>query len=186
VLVGDDEHADSLTVIAPGGATGTLPTAGQPGGVADAGGSLAAVVAVGERRVALYDVVAGRKVGETTGGVGPTHVVAEGDLIYVADTQGDAILVYRSRPRFTFLDRANVPGTPLGLALDPRRRELWVTLTETNQLLRMELTANAPRPVAIYPTLRQPNSVAVDQRSGRVFVGAAGGRELQVIGAGRR
>ncbi|MDQ3934847.1 MAG: YncE family protein, partial [Actinomycetota bacterium] len=153
-----------------------------PGGVAAAGGALVAVVGVRARRVALYDAVAGRKLGEASGGVGPTHAVAAGGLVYVADTEGDAILVYRLRPQFEFLDRANLPGAPYGLAIDRRRGRLWVTLTERNELIRFELTRHAPRRVASYPAVRQPNSVAVDERSGRVFVAGRGGQELQILG----
>ena len=177
-----NEHADSLTVLERGRAARTLGAPRQPGGVAAAGGPLAAVVGVRARRIALYDVVSGRELGEATAGVGPTHVVAAGGLVYVADTEGDAILVYRLRPRFEFLDRANLPGAPYGLALDRRRGRLWVTLTERNEVVRYELTEHAPRRVASYPTVRQPNSVAVDERTGRVYVASRAGSELQILG----
>ena len=177
-----NEHADTVTILQPGGAQRTLRAPRQPGGVAAAGGPLAAVVGVRARRVALYDVMAGRKLGEATAGGGATHVAAAGGLVYVADTEGDAILVYRLRPKFEFLDRANLPGAPYGLALDRRRGRLWVTLTERNEVIRYELTEHAPRRVASYPTVRQPNSVAVDERSGRVYIASRTGSELQILG----
>ena len=181
VLVAN-EHADTVTIVEHGRAGRTLGAPRQPGGVAAAGGPLAAVVGVRARRIALYDVVAGRKLGEATAGVGATHVVAAGGLVYVADTEGDAILVYRVRPKLAFLDRANLPGAPYGLALDRRRGRLWVTLTERNEVIRYELTHHAPRRVASYPTVHQPNSVAVDERTGRVYVASRTGSELQILG----
>ena len=65
--------------------------------------------------------------------------------------------------------RVSMPGSPYGLAIDHRRHRLFVTQTARNQLT--ELTAEGrPHVVARYPTPRQPNSVAVDERSGRVAV----------------
>jgi DNA-binding beta-propeller fold protein YncE len=182
ILVGN-ENADTVTIIERDGAMHTLDAPQGPGGVAAVeGSSLVAVVGVRERRIALYDVAARRQAGEAEGGVGPTHAVATDGHVYVADTEGDAILKYRLRPEFGFLDRANVPGAPYGLALDRRRDHLWVTLTERNELVLFELTATAPKEVARFPTVRQPNSVAVDERSGRVYVAGRGGSELQIVG----
>jgi hypothetical protein len=181
VLVAD-ERGDEVTIVHRGRVVRRLRDPGQPGGAAAAGGPLVAVVSVRSRRVSLYDVVTGKRVGEAPAGVGPTHAVAARGLVYVADTQGDAILVYRLRPRFEFLDRANLPGAPYGLALDRRRGRLWVTLTQLDRVVRYELTTHAPRRVASYPTVRQPNSVAVDERTGRVYVASRAGAELQILG----
>ena len=106
-------------------------------------------------------------------GAGPSHVVADEGRFYVADTGGDALLVYEAEgpdgePRL--LDRVNVPDSPYGLALDERRDELWVTRTGANEVDRLELGDGAPKVVASFPTVRQPNSVGVDRRSGRVVV----------------
>jgi DNA-binding beta-propeller fold protein YncE len=176
-----NEGDDTVTILERGRARATLEAPKGPGGVA-AAGTLAAVVGVRARRIALYDLVAERKLAEETGGVGPTHVVADEARAYVADTEGDAILVYRLRPEFGFLDRANLAGSPYGLALDRRRGLLWVTLTATNELVRLELNGGAPRRGATFPTIRQPNSVVVDERTGRVYVAGRDGSELQILG----
>jgi DNA-binding beta-propeller fold protein YncE len=181
-IVVANEHDDSLSVAERGRVVRALDAPRQPGGVAAAGGSLAVVVGVRARRVALFDVIAARKLGEATAGVGATHVVAAGGFAYVADTEGDAILVYRLRPKLEFLDRANLPGAPYGMALDRRRRRLWITLTERNEVVRYDLTHHAPRRIASYPTVRQPNSVAVNETSGRVYVASRTGSELQILG----
>jgi DNA-binding beta-propeller fold protein YncE len=181
VLV-SNEDAASVTIVRPRGARRTLPAPSGPGGVAAAGGPLVAVVGVRDRRVALYDVRRARKLGEASGGVGPTHAAAARGLLYVVDTDGDAILVYRLRPRFEFLDRQDLPGAPYGIAVDRRRGRLWVTTTARDEVVRFDLTEHAPRRVASYPTVRQPNSVAVDERTGRVFVASRSGSEIQILG----
>ena len=111
----------------------------------------------------------GRRIDSAPAGVGPTHAVADVNRLFVADTAGGAVLVYRIRPDLALTRRVSMPGSPYGLAIDHRRHRLFVTQTARNQLT--ELTAEGrPHVVARYPTPRQPNSVAVDERSGRVAV----------------
>lgn len=62
--------------------------------------------------------------------------------------------------------RTQLSGRPYGIALDASRRRYWVTLTARNEVA--ELTDH--RLLRRLPTVRQPNSVTVDPRSGRVFV----------------
>jgi DNA-binding beta-propeller fold protein YncE len=179
-----NERADTVTIVEDGRAARTLEAPPGPGGVAAAGGDLFAVVGVGARRLALYDAGVGRQVGEAPAGVGSTHVVASAGLAYVADTEGDAILVYRLRPRLELADRVELPGAPYGIALDRRRRRLWVTLTGRNELIRLDLAAGGPRREASFPTLRQPNSVTVDERTGSVYVAGRVGSQLQILDGG--
>ena len=40
-------------------------------------------------------------------------------------------------------------------------------------------------PAATWPTVRQPNDVAVDEATGRVFVASTAGDQLQLIDPGR-
>jgi hypothetical protein len=56
-----------------------------------------------------------------------------------------------------------------------------VTETATNRLAEYDVSGVAPRPVATYPTVRQPNSVAVDPRIGRVYVTGAAGGQVQML-----
>ena len=66
-----------------------------------------------------------------------------------------------------------LPGGPYGVALDPLRRRLWVTLPALNQLV--ELPAHGrPHVLRRFATVRQPDSVAVDEHTGRVFVTGLG------------
>ncbi len=167
-----DERSDQVSVLRGRRAVATLPAPVQPGGIAAADGYVT-LVAVAERVLQVYDARSLRSLGRVGGGVGPTHVVALGRDAYVADTQGEAIREYRVGPRPRLLSRVPAPGAPYGLALDPRRRRLWVTLTASNRVAEYGLRGRRPRLLATYPTVRQPNSVAVDPAGGDVFVASA-------------
>ena len=126
----------------------------------------------------LYDAGSLSGVGEVGVGIGPTHVISDGRRrMFVADTRGDAVIFVRTRPELGVISRQALPGAaPYGLAYDGRREELWVTSTERNRVVRFRGRERADS----FPTVRQPNSVAVDERSGRVFVGGRY-QELQLI-----
>jgi sugar lactone lactonase YvrE len=129
------------------------------------------------RVLELADHATGRRVAREAAGVGPTHVVSDGaELLFVVDTEGEGLLLFRLSPRLELVRRVALPGSPYGIAIDRRRERLWVSLTATNRVV--ELTANGqPRPLRSLPAVRQPDAVAVDERSGRVFVI---GRRLQL------
>jgi DNA-binding beta-propeller fold protein YncE len=74
-----------------------------------------------------------------------------------------------------------LPGTPYGLAYDAARDRLWVTLTATNQLVGFDTRADPPREIARIPTVRQPNTVAVDEATGRLAVTGPDDGTLQLI-----
>jgi hypothetical protein len=59
-----------------------------------------------------------------------------------------------------------------------------VTLTAKNRLVQYVLEDGAPREIASFPTVRQPNSVTVDPVSGRVFVAGREKGELQILDPG--
>jgi DNA-binding beta-propeller fold protein YncE len=183
VFVGN-EFGDTISVVNGDRVTETLPAPAQPGGVAAAGGAVA-VVAVAERVLGVYDARTLASLGTAPAGDGPTHVVASGDRAWVADTDGDAILTFRLRPAPRLIATTPVSGAPYGIALDPRRRRLWVTLTERNEVVVFDVSDGGARELARYPTVRQPNSVAVDERDGTaVIAGRADGR-LELIGVRR-
>lgn len=179
VFVGD-EFADTISVIGGSVVQATLPGPVQPGGVA-VGGSSLAVVGVRGRHLKVLDTTTLGETATLDAGVGPTHVVASGPLGYVSDTQGDAILSYRLGAEPRRVGRTAVPGAPYGLALDGARSRLWVTLTKTNELVEFSLTGEQLSRRATYPTVRQPNSVAVDPRTGTVYVVGATAGQLQIV-----
>ncbi len=121
IFVGD-EGGDTITVIRDGKVTATLDAPEQPGGVATSGGVLA-VVSVAAREISFFDTETLEQLAVLDAGAGPSHVVAGDDgRFYVADTGGDAILVYDGEPEDggepRLLDRTNVPYSPYGLAVD--------------------------------------------------------------------
>jgi DNA-binding beta-propeller fold protein YncE len=165
-----DEHSDQVSVLRHAHLVKTLPTPHQPGGIAAVAGRWVALVAVSARVLQVYDAHSLKPLGSVPAGVGPSHIVALGTTAYVADTQGDQILVFDIGRKPRLLGGVAAPGTPYGLALDPSRDRLWVTETATDRLAEYSLRGKLPRRVATYPTVRQPNSVAVDPRTGAVFV----------------
>lgn len=175
------EMGDTLSVVSDGRVEDVLPAPQQPGGVAVAGFRVG-VVAVAERVLEVIDGNTLEGLGRVDAGVGPTHVVAGPDgRFYVVDTEGDAVLMVRTAPRVQVVDRVNLPGTPYGVAVDPRRNRLWVTLTETNEVMEYRLTGRTPRLLRSHPTVRQPNTVAVDWVAGRLYLAGRVDGELQII-----
>jgi DNA-binding beta-propeller fold protein YncE len=100
----------------------------------------------------------------------------------VIDTRGDAVLFYSLTPSLRRIGRLALPGTPYGVAYDPVRDRLWVTLTATNRLVGIDPDAAHPRVVTTLTTVRQPNTVAVDSATGRLFVTGTDGGVLQLVG----
>ena len=117
----------------------------------------------------------------TAAGEGSTHVIADvRGRFLVADTRGDAILVFTADP-LELAETADLPGTPYGLAYDSSAQVLWVTLTELNEVVGLSTAGDRLTEVGRFPTVRQPNTVAVDPRSGRVYVGSRSTGELQLV-----
>jgi DNA-binding beta-propeller fold protein YncE len=174
-----DERGSTISEVRDGRRIRTVPVDTQPGGIAAVGDQVA-VVAVQAYTVELYDQRTLQGQGARNAGLGPTHVVAGADgRIYVADTRGGEVLVYDTEPRLRVAGRIALPGSPYGLAIDGDR--LWVTLTERNELVELRAGAE-PKELRRFPTVRQPNSVAVEPGSGRVFVASRADGTLQIIG----
>jgi DNA-binding beta-propeller fold protein YncE len=179
------EAPSTASVIEGGRVIETIKTPLGPGGVATTENGLVGIVGVRGLALEVFEANTLDSIGIIDAGEGPTHVkVGPGNRFYVADTRGDAILVYEARPELELLDRVDAPGSPYGIAIDPERNHLWATLTAENRLLQYALEDGAPREIASYPTVRQPNSVAVDPESGRVFVVGREEGVLQIIDPG--
>lgn len=180
IFVGDERGA-SVSVIEPGRPLRRIRVAQQPGGLAEFdGGRVVAVVSVRERLLELYRTDTLRRLGRVSAGVGPTHVATDGATLYVVDTAGDALLIFRRRPRLQLTRRYSLRGAPYGIAVDPRRGRLWVTLTRTNELVEMS-AGSRPHLLRRFPAVRQPDTVAVDERTGRVFVTGTADGVLQLL-----
>jgi len=91
-----------------------------------------------------------------------------GDLVAFADTDGGAVFVEHIDPQITQLARIEAPDNPYGLAHNVGRTRLYVTLTASNLIDPSEPAK--PRMLSDVPTVQQPNSVAVEPRSGAVLI----------------
>lgn len=165
-----DEHGGTVSVLADDRLVRRYEEPTQPGGVA-AAGDFVGMIDVAESTLTVYDTVAGVRLATVPAGDGPTHLVADrrGRLV-VLDTRGDAVLVFEPGPQPRLVATVPLPGRPYGVAYDPSRDELWVTLTDRNELVGLALGSDEPREIVRLPTVRQPNTVAVDADTGRVFV----------------
>ncbi len=183
VFVGD-ELANRVSVVEGGQEVKQLPAPVQPGGVAaSSDGSVVVALGVRGRQMEAYRPD-GSSLGRTPCGVGPTHVRAGPDnLFYVADTQGEALLVFEVRPDGPHqIAKVAAKGAPYGLAIDSTRRIAYVTLTATNRVQAFRLDGRTPKANRSWPTIRQPVDVAVDPTTGRVVVaGGAADSALQLI-----
>lgn len=180
VFVGD-ERANTVSVVEGGKRIAQFPVATQTGGLSPADhGRLLAAVSVRERVLELYDPRTYERRARVPAGVGPTHVVPNNRTLYVTDTAGGALLVFRVVPRLQLVRRVDLPGGPYGIAVDPVRDRLWVTLTARNEVV--ELPAHGrPHVLRRFPTPRQPDTVSVDPGTGRVFVTGRSAGVLQLL-----
>lgn len=105
--------------------------------------------------------------------------------LIITDTDGSELLVYTADP-LVLRQRFPVGSSPYALAYDQRSDTVWVTCTQSNQIVGFDLSTGIPEEVGRHSTVRQPNSVAIDERTGDLFVGSATGDGLQWIRADQR
>jgi DNA-binding beta-propeller fold protein YncE len=101
--------------------------------------------------------------------------------LIVSDTRGNALLVFEVSPSVRQVARLDLPGSPYGLAYDPQRSRVWVTLTGRNEVVAIDAAATPPKVLSRFPTVRQPNTVAVDAGTGRLFVTGTADGVLQLV-----
>ncbi|CAA9457231.1 MAG: hypothetical protein AVDCRST_MAG25-282 [uncultured Rubrobacteraceae bacterium] len=177
-----NEKASTASIVEDGRKVETVETDLKPGGVAVTEGGLVGVIAVQGLTFEVFEADNLDSLGRVDAGEGPTHVKAgPGNRFYVTDTRGDAVFVYGARPEPEQLDRVSLPGSPYGIAIDPGRGHLWVTLTARQQVVQFSLEGDTLREISRYPTVRQANTVAVDPASGRVFVTGKTDGQLQIL-----
>jgi DNA-binding beta-propeller fold protein YncE len=122
------------------------------------------------------DIEEGLRAGE-----GATNGVADRfGRVLVVDTRGGALLAFSMDP-LLLRQRYPVPGSPYGIAYDAERDLAWVTLTATNEVVGFDVAGGEPEERYRFPTVGQPNSVAVDPADGSVVVVSASGGGVQVI-----
>ncbi|GAA4852587.1 lipoprotein [Actinomycetospora corticicola] len=181
-----NEFGNSFSIIRDRRVVRTVPTPLQPGGgAATSDGRYAVGVGVRGRQITEYTAT-GDTVGTANCGAGPTHTVAGDDgLFWVNDTNGDAVLGFEATPtgpRQVATIPTGAGSKPYGDAYDTARHTLWVTLTGTDELLGLTLSGTQVQHQVSIPTVRQPNSVAVDPTTGEtVTTGSTTNGQLQFV-----
>lgn len=141
------------------------------------------VLVLDRLRTAVFSVdVAAGKVNEgLRAGDGAANAVADSyGRVLVTDARAGALLAFSANP-LILRQRFPVPGGAYGIAYDAKRSLAWVTLTERNEVVGFDVRGGEPVEKYRFPTVRQPDSVGVDDSSGRVIVGSAAGEGTQVI-----
>jgi DNA-binding beta-propeller fold protein YncE len=112
-------------------------------------------------------------------GSGATTLAADPlGRVLVADTRGDELLVYGVDP-LILRQAYPVRHAPYGLA--GSRGLAWVSQTESNMVIGYDLTTGIPVEEVRYPTVQQPNSLALDEKSDTLYVVSGSGAGVQVI-----
>jgi len=173
-IVATNEMGGGVIFLRGGSVVGELPPGPvQPGGVA-ALGPFAAVADVQGNGVWVYDGATQQEVAQAPIGVKLTHAVTVDQTVAgFADTDGGTVLLASVDADGGIRQIASIdaPGNPYGLAVDPERRLLFVTLTASNVLRVVDVSdPAASRTLGDVPTVTQANSVAVDPRTGDVLV----------------
>ncbi|OLB74051.1 MAG: hypothetical protein AUI14_24680, partial [Actinobacteria bacterium 13_2_20CM_2_71_6] len=175
-----DEPGKALVLVRDSQVVHRFTGLAQPGGLATVG-DLIAVIDVHDHTLAVYDPARLTRTAQVPARDGPTHLIADrhGRLL-VVDTGGNRLRTFTVVPQLRQVDSVPLPGTPYGIAYDPTRNRLWVTLTARNQV-GFDLTGASPREITRLPTVGQPNTVAEDPDTGRVFVASRADGTLQLI-----
>ena len=127
------------------------------------------------------DVEAGEvRLGLRAGQGATNGTVDEFGRVLVVDTRTGALLAFTIEPML-LRQRYPVPGAPYGIAYEAKRNIAWVTLTETNEVVGYDVAGGEPQERYRFPTVRQPNSVTVEEHTGDVLVASAAGEGNQVI-----
>lgn len=167
--VAGDEFGSSITVIRTGQPPQTVGGVEQPGGVIDLGDTVA-IIDVKGYVVSTYRVSDGTQLATVAAGAGPTHGVRTSTgSILVSDTRGNEVLGFGTDP-LAQQARLPLPGSPYGLAADPRQPLVWVTLTGRNQVVGVSVAGSELTEVARLDTVQQPNTVAVAPGSHTIWI----------------
>lgn len=141
------------------------------------------VVVLDRLRTAVFSVdLAAGTIGEgLRAGDGAANAVTDDfGRVLVTDARAGALLAFSTTP-LLLRQRYPVPGGVYGITYDRTRGLAWVTLTGRNEVVGFDVRGGEPIEKYRFPTVRQPDSVTVDEQGGRVVVGSASGEGVQVI-----
>lgn len=112
-------------------------------------------------------------------GQGATTLAADPHgVVLAADTRGEQLLVYGTDP-LMLRQAYPVPQSPYGLAGSATLA--WVSQTGANVVVGYDLTTGIPVERVRYPTVRQPDLLAVDEATDTLYVVSGAGAGVQVI-----
>lgn len=175
-----DRSPSQVSAVVDNRVVGSVPAPAVPDGLATDGVRVA-VVGSQARKVAVFNASTDEIVGTAPAGDGPTQVAGADGYFYVIDTAGNKVLVFQAGSKLVNVGNYSVGGAPYGVAIDRVHHKLWVTLTAVNQLAEFSYNHGVIRRIDTFPTVRQPNSVAVDAVRGWVFVTGSIGGVLEII-----
>ncbi len=148
-------------------------------------GTKVAVLDRARTAVSVVDVSSGQISPTLRAGNGASNAVADRfGRTLVTDTRDGELLAFAGDPPM-LRQRFPLPGAPYGLAYDGQRDLAWVTLTAHDEVVGLGVAGGEPVILHRFPTVHQPDAVAVDPVSGRVLVVSASGAGLQIIDPGR-
>lgn len=126
--------------------------------------------------------VAGGKIGKGLRvGRGITNATITPDgRVFAVDTGKNQVIGYTAAPlmeKFLYPE----PGSPWAVGYDATDKLMWVTRTATNEVVGYALGSGIPEQRKLFATVRQPNAIAVDDKTGTVYVQSATGAGIQAI-----
>lgn len=142
-------------------------------------GDVAVVLDRAQTSVTALDP-SGTKVGQALrAGEGATTIAADPQgRVLATDTRGGALLVFSIDP-LILRQRYPVPDAPYGVTGSPQWT--WVSQTAANTVIGYDLATGIPVEKVRYRTVRQPDSLAFDDRTGTLYVVSGSGAGVQVI-----
>ncbi|WP_041782059.1 hypothetical protein [Mycolicibacterium chubuense] len=177
-----NEHGGTVTALRGNDIVKVFTDSVQPAGLAAVGDRMG-MLDVRKNDLTIYDTEKLTIVGATPAGDGPTHLVADkhGRMI-AADTRGDAVRVFDTRPRQ--LAEIAQPGGPYGITYDATRDTLWVASSGTNEVIGYAMADATPREVKRISTVQNPYTLGVDPMTGRLFIAGVTAGVVQIVDPG--
>ena len=103
--------------------------------------------------------------------------------VSVANTRDGEILGFYGTP-LVMRFRYPVAGGPYAVDYDDTRDLLWVSTTANNEVVGYDLSGGEPTAKYRYATVDQPDSIAVDDTSGTLYILSARSGLLQILTPG--
>ncbi|TWS19897.1 hypothetical protein FK529_07025 [Tsukamurella asaccharolytica] len=131
--------------------------------------------------VAEVDVAGGKLGKGLRVGRGVTNAAVDPyGRLFAVDTGKNQVIGYTVAPlmaKFQYPEK----GSPWAVGYDETDKLMWVTRTATNEVVGYALNTGIPEQRKLYPTVRQPNAIAVDAKTGTLYVQSATGAGIQAI-----